>query len=393
MTASVMQQFDVLAQIIASGTVSSSARRLDLSPDMVTETLRQLERRLGFPVVTLTADRAELTEAGRKLVDALGRWDFTGDAPLEALIMAGTEPEAEAGGRPMAIAPSAATPTTVTEPSPSRPASARSLVASKAPSSNGGAPKTPTHKTPVQISDSPEETPVPSARAQDIAAPSAVAADAGERPERQTQTQTQTIVLAAHPAIFAHFQEALVAFEEASPDIAITLRLDALDARTLAPLFAHRDVDIAYFYALEEPDGFASRYAWSERLSLFAGKDHPLARQNAVLADELTEQPCVAFAPGNIQRALGEAALARSGIRLGPAQLETDNLYDLMKAVRAGHGLFAAFGPIARDFGKMQGIHRLPYAQSLPQVEVRQAVRPDRATDPAVLALSEFLFR
>jgi DNA-binding transcriptional LysR family regulator len=73
--------------------------------------------------------------------------------------------------------------------------------------------------------------------------------------------------------------------------------------------------------------------------------------------------------------------------------LETDNLFDIMKAVRNGAGYFAAFGPLARDFGKMEGIRRLPFVDFLPPVEVRQAVRADAREDPVVASLAEYLFR
>ena len=128
-------------------------------------------------------------------------------------------------------------------------------------------------------------------------------------------------------------------------------------------------------------------------ISLFASKDHPLARKDSVLAEDLAALRYVALAPGNNARSLAERALAEAGLVVEAPEVETDNLYQIMQYVESNSAYFAAFGPMARDFGRMSGIRRLAFAQSLPQIDVRQVVRPGRSDDPALLALSEFLFR
>jgi DNA-binding transcriptional LysR family regulator len=203
----------------------------------------------------------------------------------------------------------------------------------------------------------------------------------------------QNIILASHPTIFAHFQDALTAFETTSPDIGITLRLEGLTSAQVQPLFDAELADIAYFYALEAPDDFASRYAWSERISLFIASSHPLTREGAVLAEDLTDIPYLALGRDNLIRQLSEAALARTGLLCGEPIAELDNLYEIMTMVQRGQGYFATFGPMARDFGKMKNVHRIPYAQALAQIEVRQAIRPGKTRDPAISALAEYLFR
>jgi hypothetical protein len=72
--------------------------------------------------------------------------------------------------------------------------------------------------------------------------------------------------------------------------------------------------------------------------------------------------------------------------------LETDNLFDIMTILREGAGCFAAFGPLARDLGRMTGIRRLALERPLPAIEVRQALRAQPETNPAAVALAEFLF-
>lgn len=366
------QQFDVFAQLVATGSIAAAARALDLPPATVVETMNRLEDRIGCQIFALVDGAVELTEAGRKVVTALGELSLGmreqwADALIQGDDVPGRNAWRDAGqavrddGQSGGIAPVTGSVLAVAaisgDAAPSAPAEPE-------------APVTPRHFRPstTVVSDSPD---VP------VASPE----------------PSETILLASHPSIFSHFQEALVAFEQASPDIGIALRLENIDEDAAARLFRNAEADIAYYYALGEPRHFSSRYAWSERISLFVGTGHPLARADAVLADDLAGFPYVALSPGNIARRLAEEALAQGGLETGEPALETDDLYAILKYVESNPAYFAAFGPSARDFGRMGGITRLAYAQGLPQIQVRQAVRPERLDDPAILALSEFLFR
>ncbi len=98
------------------------------------------------------------------------------------------------------------------------------------------------------------------------------------------------------------------------------------------------------------------------------------------------------LAPPNGLRPLVEEALRRGRAPLGASQLESDNILEIMAALRRNEGVFAAFGALARDLGRMSGIRRLALDIPLPAIEVRQAVAPSAAQRPAVDALAEFLF-
>lgn len=341
MPSTMPQQFDVFAQLVATGSITGCARSLGLPPSTVLESMNALEDRMGFQLFAVRDGRVELTSAGRRVVDTLGQMTLEPEGGLAE------QPRVEVLPQPQTGIEEHSEPDHDDAPLPA-----------------AEAPVTPRHFQPQD----PKRPPPPSP------------------PE-------QTIVLASHPAIFSHFQEALVAFEQASPDIGITLRLDNIDEAVVARLFGEGLADIAYYYTLGESQHFATRYAWSERISLFASKDHPLARKDSILAEDLAALRYVALAPGNSARNLAERALAEAGLVVGVPEVETDNLYQIMQYVESNSAYFAAFGPMARDFGRMSGIRRLAFAQSLPQIEVRQAVRPDRSDDPAILALSEFLFR
>lgn len=209
-------------------------------------------------------------------------------------------------------------------------------------------------------------------------------------PPSESAPSRQSIVLAAPAPVFGHFQEALAAFEAANDDIAITLDLTIHLADEAAWALRRGKADIAYFYALGETDEPSSRYGWSEQINLYAGADHPLARRDSVATGELAAMPTLAMEPRNGLRRIIDEALLRGGVQLGDPVLETDNLFDIMTILREGAGCFAAFGPLARDLGRMTGIRRIALERPLPAIEVRQALRPE--SPAAAAALAEFLF-
>ncbi|MDO7834407.1 LysR family transcriptional regulator [Sphingobium sp. HBC34] len=204
--------------------------------------------------------------------------------------------------------------------------------------------------------------------------------------------ERQSIMLAAPAPIFGHFQDALAAFEAANEDIAITLDLHVHSAQQAMAALASGRADIAYFYGLEEPAGIESRYGWSEPLNLYAGTSHPLAHTDSVSREALAITPMLTMEPQNGMREIVDAALAKGRLRTLPALLESDNMFEIIAALRDGVGYFAAFGTLARDLGRMGGIQRLALDMPLPAIEIRQAVAPGAVGKPAVGALADFLF-
>lgn len=202
----------------------------------------------------------------------------------------------------------------------------------------------------------------------------------------------QIITLAAPPPVFGHFQDALAAFEAANEDIAIILDLHVHTAQEAAVALANGRADIAYFYALEEPADLKSRYGWSEPLNLYADSGHPLARADSVSRDDLSMTPMLSLESRSGMRDIIDAALAKGRVRNVMPLLESDNMFEIIAALRDGAGCFAAFGTLARDLGRMSGIKRLALDIPLPAVEIRQGVAPRAAEKPAVEALAEFLF-
>mgnify|MGYP006077450527 CR=1 FL=1 len=376
MSRSATQQFDVFARLVATGNIAACSEALNIPPATVIAAMNGLEDRVGVQIFSVQADGVELTEAGRKIVVALGELDPNGAADwTDALILP--------HDKDIHAPPTPSEPADV--PAPNQP----EIETVAFEPLEEDTPVTPKHFSPYRplaIAPLSEEVPAPHIQEQEP--------EIARAPEPSPfRAPVQTITLASHPAIFSHFQEALLAFEDASPDIGITLILESIDEEQATRLFYEGKADIAYYYALAEGRSFPSRYAWSERISIFVSADHPLAAEEALGAREIAALPYTALKPGNLARVLAEEALAASGLDMPAPELETDDLYAIMKHLKESEACFPAFGPMARDFGKMRGIERLAYASGLPQVQVRQAIRPALANDPAVQALAEFLFR
>ncbi|KQN06646.1 LysR family transcriptional regulator [Sphingobium sp. Leaf26] len=202
----------------------------------------------------------------------------------------------------------------------------------------------------------------------------------------------KVITLAAPAPVFGQLQDGLSAFEAANEDIAITLDLHVHTAEDAASTLANGRADIAYFYALEEPTDFGSRYGWSEQLNLYAGSDHALARADSVSRDDLALTPMLALETRSGLRDIIDAALAKGRFHNMMPMLESDNMFEIIAALREGAGCFAAFGTLARDIGRMSGVQRLALDMPLPAIEIRQAVAPRSTEKPAVEALAQFLF-
>ena len=331
-----LRQLDIFAQMVAAGSVARCAEDMGLTRPEVLDGIAALEMRLGYRLFDDPGGEARLTPAGRKTAQAM--MQLGGDAPTALDTPASDMPPLQAA-----------------QPTPPRDA----------------------------------------------------------------------IILAAPAPIFGHFQDALAAFEAANDDIAISIDLHVHSANDAAAALASGRADIAYFYALEEPAAPPSRYGWSEPVNLYAGSGHRLARAAMVGRDDIAATPLLAMEPHNGMRQIVDAALARAhmvaradlaatplltmersnGMRdiveaalargrasFAMAALESDNMLEIVEALRDGAGCFAAFGPLARDLGRMSGIRRLALDMPLPAIEIRQAVGPHLADKPAAEALADYLF-
>ncbi|WP_336964761.1 LysR substrate-binding domain-containing protein [Sphingobium aquiterrae] len=411
MTTPTLRQLDIFAQMVASGSIVRCASDQGLSPQTILQDMRVLEQRLGHRLFDMSGDDIRLTTAGHRMVEAmqlLSATDIDRWGEVHAPGDDGTTPSAtrtQEGPPVQRIATPLEEPWS---PDPARDAFPRadSIHASDEEALAHGlfaegrdvAPARPLRfsalRETLEDEPRPADAGISALTSEAFESPvSGPPAPTPSAPEPSAPHHRQQVTIAAHPAIFGHFQDALDAFEQTNSDVAIALELGAFTTAQIAPMLADGRVDIAYFYALGESDTLQSRYGWSEQLSLYIGVDHLLADMDLVQADDLSAVAPVLLHPANALRQITDRALAMAGVSVADPALESDNLYDVMMAVREGAGYFATFGSLARDFGRMSGIRRLPVATPLPPIEVRQAVRPEVRDDPVVAALAEYLFR
>jgi DNA-binding transcriptional LysR family regulator len=197
----------------------------------------------------------------------------------------------------------------------------------------------------------------------------------------------QPITIGIHPSILGRFQAKVAAFEETFPHRPVTIDFNCFVADRVALALSEDRVTMAYFYALGATRVFPSDYLWSERWSLYVGRDHPLAALEFVGRDDIAEQSLLTFAATNRLRPLVEGCLSGAGLGAMTITVETDDYGQLAERAREGAGVLPLFGAAAARIGASPGLKRLPFVDPIPAIEVRRVVHPNAVDDDEVQAL------
>ena len=195
------------------------------------------------------------------------------------------------------------------------------------------------------------------------------------------------ITIGAHPSILGRFQAKVAAFEDAFPHRPVTIDYNCFVADRVALALSEDRVTMAYFYTLGATRVFPSDYLWSERWSLYVGRDHPLAALEFVGRDDIAVQSLLTFSATNRLRPLVDACLSGAGLGAMPVAVETDDYGQLAERTREGAGVLPLFGAAAARIGASAGLKRLPFVDPIPAIEVRRVVHPSAADDDEVQAL------
>lgn len=369
-----MRQLEILAEVARAGTFRGAARNLGLSQVAVSDHIKQLETRLGCALFVRTVGgKPSLSPSGRIVLDHGRNVLFACDA----LISAARAVAGEAG----TVVAAKAEPKGKKVRVPAKPVVAAEPVVEVAI-------EEPRPVSLAYIMPDPEPDPL----AEPLEAPDIEQATevAPISPEPESANE-KPITVASHPAILSRFQDKLAAAQEAFPDRPIAVDFGRFTPEAVTPLLTAGKADIALFYALGEVPGLASDYLWSERWSLFARADHPLAQMEAVRLADCADMPVILFDEGNPLRALCEACLARAKLWPTPTVLETDDFSAIAAELDYGEAVFPAFGVTAAQFAARPGIRRLALVEAMPGVEVRRAVSPFAEEDPTIAALAGLL--
>ncbi len=220
------------------------------------------------------------------------------------------------------------------------------------------------------------------------AAPAADAPATSAPADRRARGRSdQPIIIGIHPSILARFQSKLAAFEDAFPHRPVSIDVSCFVADRVALALSEARVTMAYFYALGATRVFPSDYLWSERWSLYVGRDHPLASLEFVGRDDIAGEALLTYSATNRLRPLVDACLSGAGLGAMPVALETDDYGQLAERARDGAGVLPLFGAAAARIGSAPGLRRLPFVDPIPAIEVRRVVHPDAVEDDEVQAL------
>jgi molybdate transport repressor ModE-like protein len=327
-----LRQLEALDAIAREGSFRAAARALGVSQVAISDHIKQLEIRLG-------ADLFERARGGKATMSAAGSAALTRAriilADCDALIFSMRDHARPAGK-------------IVAEP-----------AAATAP----------------EATDRPEATP-------DIVLepPEPIAAPLPRRSDRP-------ITIGIHPSILSRFQSKLAAFEEAFPHRPVSVDVNCFVADRVALALSEDRITMAYFYALGATRVFPSDYLWSERWSLYVGRDHRLASLEFVGRDDIAIEPLLTFSAANRLRPLVDACLSGGGLGAMPVALESDDYGQLAERAREGGGVLPLFGAAAARIGASAGLRRLPFVDPIPAIEVRRVVHSGAADDDEVQAL------
>ena len=195
------------------------------------------------------------------------------------------------------------------------------------------------------------------------------------------------ITIGSHPSILSRFQGKLAAFEDAFPDRPVSIDFNCFVADRVALALSEGRITMAYFYSLGPTRIFPSDYLWSERWSLYVGRDHPLAALEFVGRDDIADEPLLTFAATNRLRPLVESCLSNAGLGAMSIAAETDDYGQLADRARENIGVLPLFGAAAARIGSSPGLKRLPYVDPIPAIEVRRVLHPGVEDDDVVQAL------
>ncbi|MBO9575154.1 MAG: LysR family transcriptional regulator [Sphingobium sp.] len=329
-----LRQLEALDAIAREGSFRAAARALGVSQVAISDHIKQLETRLGVSLF-------QRSRGGKAMISAAGAAALTRAriilADCDALVMAMRD-------HSRVVPPSA----------PSAP---------------------------------PAPAEAPAANAPPAAEPMELAAEAPDAPWAHDPRKDKPITIGTHPSILARFQGKLAAFEDAFPHRPVSIDFNCYVADRVALALSEGRVTMAYFYSLGETRIFPSDYLWSERWSLYVGRDHPLAEQEFVGRDDVVTQPLLSFSATNRLRPLVEACLSAAGLGAMQFELETDDYGQLAERTREGAGVLPLFGAAAARIGATPGLKRLPFVDPIPAIEVRRVVHPDFTNDDEVQAL------
>ena len=166
-----------------------------------------------------------------------------------------------------------------------------------------------------------------------------------------------------------------------APEIELVLDHHVTTPAMVRDHLARRDIDLGYFFALDDDGAADSTIVRTEPLAVFVSAQHPLAGRGAISRSDLMATPAVHLPKNNPLRDLIDRAMSRAGLAGGQVALETDDYGLILTSVHRGVGYVCMFQAAESEVGQAGGMKRLVLETDLPAVNVREALRPDWRED------------
>jgi DNA-binding transcriptional LysR family regulator len=167
----------------------------------------------------------------------------------------------------------------------------------------------------------------------------------------------------------AYFFDKIVApYRRAHADVLLSVRFG--HSVRMAEAVADHRVDLAYVIGWQVPSGLHYERLHPARFTLFAARDHPLAREETVTVAEVARAGLIAAPLDDVERVHYEKVLA--DLDLGPTDvtLEVDGIQARVLAAAAGLGVLGTFHPAYAGPGAPTGLAALRLEGPMPSVEV-----------------------
>jgi DNA-binding transcriptional LysR family regulator len=198
------------------------------------------------------------------------------------------------------------------------------------------------------------------------------------------------LTIGAPPFLMRYLQDAPAAL---APDIELVLDHHITTPALVREGLARRDIDVGYFFALGEDGASDSTVVRTEPLAVFVSVEHPLARRGTISRSDLLATPAVHLPRNSPLRDLIDRAMSQAGLAGGHIALETDDYGLILTSVHRGLGYVCMFQAAENEVGQTSGLKRLVLEADLPNVNVREAIRPDWRTDGGLVEVVGILRR
>jgi DNA-binding transcriptional LysR family regulator len=187
--------------------------------------------------------------------------------------------------------------------------------------------------------------------------------------------------MGSHPFIMRYLQQSAASFSREHPEVDFSVDLDLSSPELIKRALLNGEIDLGYFFALDDNGGLDSEVMRSEPLAIFISENHPLSKKDVVSVTELVAVPAVQLTTRSMLRGLVDRALERTGLLGGPVVFETDEYGLIVSSLKQNLGFACMFETLAADLAGVGGIKRLRLPEDLPSLQVRRAVRPGGKDD------------